>query len=169
MKYCHFCRRLLFASDEKGSATGEFLQNLKRWFPEHCSRYLKGNMGPDWSLVDLEDEHKEEEKQKFTDMYRGKKIMNISLPHSLVNGKNSATETKKNGDVDILEFEQEKEFEEEETKNEKEEEDMEDEDEDEDEEEEEEEESYREGQIFKSLLMLARYKSSGHVRYSFVG
>ena len=168
MKYCHFCRRLLFASDEKGSATGEFLQNLKRWFPEHCSRYLKGNMGPDWSLVDLEDEHKEEEKQKFTDMYPGKKIKNIFLPHSLVNGKNPVTETKENGDVTILkveEFEQEKEFEEEETKNEKEEEDKEDEDEDEDEEEEEEEESYREGQIFKSLLMLARYKSSGHVRY----
>ena len=136
-------------------------------------------MGPDWSIVDSdefemeddkrEEEEEEEEEVEEAEIYRGQKLKKIILPRHLVKySKNFA-----NGDVDFLKLakdEHEEELDEEEAR--KEEEDNEEEEEqeredeedeedgEEDDEEDEEEESYREGQVFKSLLMLARYKSS---------
>ena len=124
-------------------------------------------MGPDWSIVDsdefdLEDDEVETEEEDETEkIYQGKKFKEIFLPRALVNGNgNFAPKIKDNGDVDSLKFEEnerEEEVDDKETRNEEEDnEEEEEEEEDEEEDEEEEEESYREGQVFKSLLMLAR-------------
>ena len=121
-------------------------------------------MGPDWSIVDsdefeMEADNREEEEQEEegekADIYHGKKFKKIFLPRPLVNGKNFV-----NGDMESLELEEdedEEELDEEEEDNNEEEEGERGEEKEEDEDEE--EESYREGQVFKSLLMLARYKS----------
>ena len=128
-------------------------------------------MGPDWSIVDSDEfdldvdinkegegeEEEEEGEEEETEIFRGKKLNKILLPCPLVNGKHFA-----NGDVNSLGLEEDEHVEgadEEETRNEEEdneEEEEEGEEKEEEEEEEEEEESYREGQVFKSLLMLAR-------------
>ena len=98
-------------------------------------------------------EKKEEEEGEEAEIYQGQKFKNIFLPHPLVNGKNFV-----NGDMESLELEEvedEEELDEEEEDNNEEEEEGE-RGEEKEEDDDEEEESYREGQVFKSLLMLAR-------------
>ena len=137
-------------------------------------------MGPDWSIVDSDefeemDNNAEEEAIENSEIYESQNLKRIFAPHSIVNGESFANKIKvksvvSSQDLDESGFHEEggdKEYRsldedfaepkekkdvtnnEEEEEKEKEEEEEEDDDDDGD-------ESYREGQVFKSLLMLTR-------------
>ena len=157
--------------DWKGKATDHFLIRKSSAHPS--------TMGPDWSIADSDefeemDNSAEEEAIENSEIYESQNLKRIFAPHSLVNGVNkikvkcvmSSQDLDESGfheeggdkeyrslDEDFAEPKEKKDVknnEEEEEKEEKEEE------EEEEEEEDDGDESYREGQVFKSLLMLAR-------------
>ena len=132
-------------------------------------------MGPDWSIADSDefeemDNNAEEEAIENSEIYESQNLKRIFAPHSIVNGESFANKIKvksvvssqdldeggsheeggdkeyRSLDEDFAEPKEKKDV----TNNEEEEEEEEEEDDDDG------NESYREGQVFKSLLMLAR-------------
>ena len=131
-------------------------------------------MGPDWSIADSDEfeemdiNNAEEEAIENSEIYESQNLKRILAPHSIVNGESFANKIKvksvvSSQDLDESGFHEEggdKEYrsldedfaepkEKKDVKKKEEEEEEEDDDDDGD-------ESYREGQVFKSLLMLAR-------------
>ena len=131
-------------------------------------------MGPDWSIADSDEfeemdiNNAEEEARENSEIYESQNLKRIFAPHSIVNGESYANKIKVKNVVssqvlDESGFHEEggdKEYrsldedfaepkEKKDVKKKEEEEEEEDDDDDGD-------ESYREGQVFKSLLMLAR-------------
>ena len=136
-------------------------------------------MGPDWSIADSDEfeemdiNNAEEEAIENSEIYESQNLKRILAPHSIVNGESFANKIKvksvvssqvldesgsheeggdkeyRSLDEDFAEPKEKKDV----TNNEEEEEK---EEEEEEEEEDDGDESYREGQVFKSLLMLAR-------------
>ena len=135
-------------------------------------------MGPDWSIADSDefeelDNNAEEEAIENSEIYESQNLKRIFAPHSLVNGESFANKIKvksvvssqdldeggsheeggdkeyRSLDEDFAEPKGKKDVTNNEEEEEKEEEEEEEDDDDGD-------ESYREGQVFKSLLMLAR-------------
>ena len=131
-------------------------------------------MGPDWSIADSDEfeemdiNNAEEEARENSEIYESQNLKRIFAPHSIVNGESFANKIKvksvvSSQDLDESGFHEEggdKEYrsldedfaepkEKKDVKKKEEEEEEEDDDDDGD-------ESYREGQVFKSLLMLAR-------------
>ena len=139
-------------------------------------------MGPDWSIADSDefeelDNNAEEEAIENSEIYESQNFKRIFAPHSIVNGESFANKIKvksvvssqdldesgsheeggdkeyRSLDEDFAEPKEKKDVTNNEEEEEKEEEEEEEEEEDDDDDG---DESYREGQIFKSLLMLAR-------------
>ena len=131
-------------------------------------------MGPDWSIADsdeFEDNNAEEETIENCEIYESQNLKRIFAPDSIVNGESFANKIKVKNVVSSQELDESGSHEEggdkeyrsldedfaepkgkkDVTNNEEEEE-----KEEEEEEEDDGDESYREGQVFKSLLMLAR-------------
>ena len=135
-------------------------------------------MGPDWSIADSDefeelDNNAEEEARENSEIYESQNLKRIFAPHSIVNGESFANKIKvksvvssqvldesgfheeggdkecRSLDEDFAEPKGKKDVTNNEEEEEKEEEEEEEDDDDGD-------ESYREGQVFKSLLMLAR-------------
>ena len=138
-------------------------------------------MGPDWSIADSDEfeemdiNNAEEEAIENSEIYESQNLKRIFAPHSIVNGESFANkiEVKSVVSSHVLDesgFHEEggdKEYrsldedfaepkEKKDVKNNVEEEQKEEEEEEEEEEDDDGDESYREGQVFKSLLMLAR-------------
>ena len=140
-------------------------------------------MGPDWSIADSDEfeemdiNNAEEEASENSEIYESQNLKRIFAPHSIMNGESYANKIKvknvvssqdldeggsheeggdkeyRSLDGDFAEPNEKKDVTNNEEEEEKEEEEEEEEEEDDDDDG---DESYREGQIFKSLLMLAR-------------
>ena len=131
-------------------------------------------MGPDWSIADSDEfeemdiNNAEEEARENSEIYESQNLKRIFAPHSIVNGESFANKIKVKSVVSSQDLDEsgsheeggDKEYrsldedfaepkEKKDVKKKEEEEEEEDDDDDGD-------ESYREGQVFKSLLMLAR-------------
>ena len=129
-------------------------------------------MGPDWSIADsdeFEDNNAEEETIENCEIYESQNLKRIFAPDSIVNGESFANKIKVKSVVNSQDLDETGSHEEggdkeyrsldEDFAEPKEKKDLKKKDEEEEEEEEEDDdgdESYREGQVFKSLLMLAR-------------
>ena len=136
-------------------------------------------MGPDWSIADSDefeemDNNAEEEAIENSEIYESQNLKRIFAPHSIVNGESFANKIKVRSVVSSQDLDESVHHEEECDKEyrsleedfaepnekkgvkKKEGEEKEEEEEEEEEEEDDGDESYREGQVFKSLLMLAR-------------
>ena len=131
-------------------------------------------MGPDWSIADSDefeelDNNAEEEARENSEIYESQNLKRIFAPHSIVNGESFANKIKVKSVVNSQDLDETGSHEEggdkeyrsldEDFAEPKEKKDLKKKDEEEEEEEEEDDdgdESYREGQVFKSLLMLAR-------------
>ena len=134
-------------------------------------------MGPDWSIADSDEfeemeNNAEEEAIENSEIYESQNLKRIFAPHSIVNGESFANKIKvksvvssqdldesgfheeggdkeyRSLDEDLAEPKEKKDVTKKEAEEEKEEEEEDDDDDG--------DESYREGQVFKSLLMLAR-------------
>ena len=134
-------------------------------------------MGPDWSIADSDEfeemeNNAEEEAIENSEIYESQNLKRIFAPHSIVNGESFANKIKvksvvssqdldesgfheeggdkeyRSLDEDFAEPKEKKDVTKKEAEEEKEEEEEDDDDDG--------DESYREGQVFKSLLMLAR-------------
>ena len=134
-------------------------------------------MGPDWSIADSDEfeemeNNAEEEARENSEIYESQNLKRIFAPHSIVNNESFANKIKvksvvssqdldesgfheeggdkeyRSLDEDLAEPKEKKDVTKKEAEEEKEEEEEDDDDDG--------DESYREGQVFKSLLMLAR-------------